>query len=125
MSAPAQADQVAAQAAQVEQEYRHEEKRERKAMDSKILAPKFNANPRVSDQAFSKAIDDDKRSVASGQPVNPLSPAFFFESTTAKSAAEIGEAAVKLSEHEKSNVEEHHCPSPCRCGPEIVRYSRN
>ena len=36
-------------------------------MDSKLLAPKFNANPRVSPQAFSKAIDDDKRSVTSNE----------------------------------------------------------
>ena len=50
MSEQAQADQV-----------------ERKAMDSKLLAPKFNDNPRVSTQAFSKAIDDDKRSVASNE----------------------------------------------------------
>ena len=124
MSAQAQADQVEAQAAQVEEEYRREENRESKAMDSKLLAPK-----RVSVRAFSKAIDDDKRSVASGQSAKPLSPALFFESSTAKSAAEIGEAAgtgdypgldkswdfwlaashlnsVKLSEHEKANVEE-------------------
>jgi hypothetical protein len=32
-----------AEAAQVEQEYRREEKREHKAMDAKLLAPKFNA----------------------------------------------------------------------------------
>jgi hypothetical protein len=111
MSVPAQVDQVEAQA-----------KRESKAMDSKLLAPK-----RVSAQAFSKAIDDDKRSVASGQSAKPLSPALFFESSTAKSAAEIGEAvgtgnypgfdkswdfwladvhpnSVKLSEHEKAIV---------------------
>ena len=98
-------------------------------MDSKLFAPKFNANPRVSAQTFSKSIDDDKRSVASGQSSKPLSPALFFESSTAESAAEIGEAAgtgdyggldkswdfwlapshpnsVKLSEHEKANVEE-------------------
>jgi hypothetical protein len=61
-------------------------------MDSKLLVPKFNSNPRVSGHAFSKAIDDDKRSVASGQSAKPLSPALFFESTTAKSVAEIGEA---------------------------------
>jgi hypothetical protein len=124
MSGQVQTDQVEAQAAQVEQEFRREEIRESKAMDSKLLAPK-----RVSAQAFSKAIDDDKRSVASGQSAKPLSPALFFESSTAKSAAEIGEAAgtgdfpgldkswefwlapshpnsVKLSEHEKANVEE-------------------
>jgi hypothetical protein len=36
MSDQAQADQVEAQNAQVEQEYRREEKRENKAMDSKL-----------------------------------------------------------------------------------------
>ena len=36
MSVQAQADQVEAQNAQVEQEYRREEKRENKAMDSKL-----------------------------------------------------------------------------------------
>ena len=93
MSGQAQADQVEAQAAQVEQEYRREEKRESKAMDSKLLASKFNVNPRLSAQAFSKAIDDENRSVASGQSSKTLSPALFFESATAKSAAEIGESA--------------------------------
>jgi len=67
--------------------------------------------------------------VASGQSAKSLSPALFFESATAKSAAEIGEAtgtgdyqgfdkswdfwltsshpnSVKLSEHEKTNVED-------------------
>jgi hypothetical protein len=98
-------------------------------MDSKLLAPKFNVNPRLSAQTFSKVIDDEKRSVASGQSVKALSSALFFESATVKSAAEIGEAAgtgdyqgldkswdfwlapshpnsVKLSDHEKANVEE-------------------
>jgi hypothetical protein len=60
-------------------------------MDSKLLAPKFNVNPRLSGQTFSKVIDDEKRSVASGQSVKALSSALFFESATAKSAAEIGE----------------------------------
>ena len=49
--------------------------------------------PRLSDQAFTKAIDDDKRSTASGQSAKALSPALFFDSATSKSAAEIGEAA--------------------------------
>ena len=61
-------------------------------MDVKLLAPKFNANPRLSARVFSKAIDDEKRSVASGQSAKALSPALFFESATTKSAAEIGEA---------------------------------
>ena len=67
MSGQAQADQVEAQAAQVEQESHREDIRESKVMDSKLLAPKFNANPRLSAQAFSKAIDDDKRSVTSNE----------------------------------------------------------
>jgi hypothetical protein len=92
MSGQAQADQVEAQAAQVEQESHREDIRESKVMDSKLLAPKFNANPRLSAQAFSKAIDDEKRSVASGQSPKALSPALFFESATAKSDAEIDEA---------------------------------
>ena len=62
-------------------------------MDSKLLAPKFNANPRLSAQAFSKAIDDEKCSVTSRQSAQTLSSALFFESATAKSAAEIGELA--------------------------------
>jgi len=47
--------------------------------------------PRLSDQAFTKAIDDYKRSAASGQSVKALSPALFFDSTTAKPVAQIGE----------------------------------
>jgi hypothetical protein len=99
-------------------------------MDAKLLATKFNANPRLSAQTFSKAIDDEMRSVASGQSAKTFSPAlFFFESATTKSAAEIGEASgtgdyqgfdkswdywlaashpnvSKISDHEKANVEE-------------------
>ena len=56
-------------------------------LNIKPLAPRFSA------LAFSKGIDDDKRSVVSGQSGKALSPALFFESATAKSAAEIGEAA--------------------------------
>ena len=48
--------------------------------------------PRLSAQVFTKAFDDDKRSVASGQSAKALSPALFFDSASAKSAAEIGEA---------------------------------
>ncbi len=42
MSAEAEVVQAEAQAAQVELEYRREEKRENKAMDAKLVAPKFN-----------------------------------------------------------------------------------
>ena len=92
-------------------------------LNIKPLAPRFSA------QVFTKAFDDDKRSVASGQSAKVLSSALFFDSTTAKSAAEIGEAAgtggypgldkswdhwltasnpnaSKLSDHEQANVEE-------------------
>jgi hypothetical protein len=49
--------------------------------------------PRLSAQALTIAIDDDKRSAASGQSAQALLPALLFDSLTAKSAAEIGEAA--------------------------------
>ncbi len=42
MSAKAEAAEVEAQTSQVELEYRREEKRENKAMDAKLVAPKFN-----------------------------------------------------------------------------------
>ena len=48
--------------------------------------------PRLSAQAFTKAIDDDNRSSVSDQSANALSPALFFDSATVKSASEIGEA---------------------------------
>jgi hypothetical protein len=41
MSAEAEAAQDEAQVAQVELEYRREEKRENKAMDAKLVAPKL------------------------------------------------------------------------------------
>ena len=44
MSAVDQASQFEAQAAQVEEEYHREDKREYKVMDAKLLAPKFNTN---------------------------------------------------------------------------------
>ena len=80
----AQPVQVEVQPVQVEQEHHHEEKRESKTMDAKILAPNFNVNPRLSDQVFSEAIDDEKRSVASGQSAKTLSSELCFESATAK-----------------------------------------
>jgi hypothetical protein len=50
--------------------------------------------PRLSTQAFTEAIDDDKRSAASGQSVKAISPALLFDSATAKSAVQIGETAT-------------------------------
>ena len=49
--------------------------------------------PRLSDQVFTKAIDDDKRSAASDRSTKTLSSALFFDSATTKSATEIGEGA--------------------------------
>jgi hypothetical protein len=46
----------------------------------------------LSAQAFTKTIDDDKRSAVSGQSAKALSPALFFDSVITKSAVEIGEA---------------------------------
>ncbi len=48
--------------------------------------------PRLSVQAFTKAIDDDNRSTVSDQSAKALSSTFFFDSATTKSATEIGEA---------------------------------
>ncbi len=47
--------------------------------------------PRLSVQTFTNTIDDDKRSAVSDQSAKALSPAPFFDSVTAKSAAQIGE----------------------------------
>ncbi len=44
MSVEAEASQTEAQAAQVELEYRLEEKRENKSMHAKLVSPKFNPN---------------------------------------------------------------------------------
>jgi hypothetical protein len=52
--------------------------------------------PRLSAQALTKGIDDDKRSAASGQSDKVLSPSLFFDSATAKSADEIGEKQREL-----------------------------
>ena len=106
-----------------EPEQQEVDRRNVRMLNIKPLAPRFSA------QAFTKAIDDDKRSVASGQSAKVLSPALFFDSATDKSAVEIGEAAgtgdypgfdkcwdhwlapsnpnaSALSDHEKANVEQ-------------------
>ena len=75
MSAEAQAAQVEDQASQVEEEYRREEKREHKAMDTKLLTPKFNAN------LLTKAYGDNLStgSVKSGGGDHRLPAALFFQ----------------------------------------------
>jgi hypothetical protein len=90
MSAEAEADQSEAQDAQVELEYRREEKREHKAMDSKLVAPKFNAN------LIDKAYDDNLStgSVKSGGGDHQLPVALFFGHASARVAAPIGEPTL-------------------------------
>ena len=48
--------------------------------------------PRISDQVFTKAFDDDKHSITSGQFGKKLSPTLFFDVATSKTATEIGES---------------------------------
>jgi hypothetical protein len=105
----------------VEQEYRREERREQKAMDSKQPGAKFSSN------ILSRTFDDD-RSVGSAKSGKPLLAQLFFQNVTVKVAAPIGEDSLagnypfcdkawtfwlaekhdnthKLSDHEKCNVE--------------------
>jgi hypothetical protein len=107
--------------APVEQEYRREEHREQKAMDSKHTGAKFSSN------ILSRTFDDD-RSVGSSKSGKPPRAQLFFQNDTAKVAAPIGQVsgsddfplldgpwtywlatqhpnAHKLSDHEKCNVE--------------------
>ena len=76
-----------AQAVQVELEYRHEENREHKAMDTKLVAPKFNAN------LITKSYDDylSTGSVKSAGGDRQLPAALFFEHTSPRVTAPIGE----------------------------------
>ncbi len=87
MSEEAEAAQTEAQAAQVELEYRHEEKRENKAMDAKLVAPKFNHN------LIARAYDDNlsNGSAKSGTGDHQLPSALFFEHASVRVAAPIGE----------------------------------
>ena len=87
MSAEAEDAQAEAQAAQVELEYRREEKRVNKAMDAKLVVPKFNPNliPRTYDDNLSNG------SAKSGAGDHQLPAAFFFAHASARVAAPIGE----------------------------------
>ena len=110
------------QAARVAAEDRHQEQREQRAMDSKTI-PKFSTS------LFNKGARAGSVTSAGSDHKQQLSPALFFEAAVAKEAAEIGEAvgtgdypgfdtvwyhwtvsthpnAAKLSDFEKSNVEE-------------------
>ena len=87
MSAEAEVAQTEAQAAQVELEYRREEKRENKAMDAKLVAPKFNPN------LIARAYGDNlsNGSAKSGAGDRQLPAALFFAHASARVAAPIGE----------------------------------
>ena len=105
----------------VEEEYRREEHREKKSMDSKQPGAKFSSN------ILSRTFDDD-HSVGSGMSGNPLLAQLFFQNVATRVTAPIGEASLsgnypltdkvwnfcladqysnshKLSEHEKCNIE--------------------
>jgi GDP-4-dehydro-6-deoxy-D-mannose reductase len=66
----------------VQQDYRREERREHKAMESKLPGAKFNAN------TLSRAFDGN-RSVGSAKSQKPLPAALFFLNAVAKIAAEM------------------------------------
>jgi hypothetical protein len=87
MSATTEATQGEAQASQVELEYRREGKRENKAMDSKLVAPKFKPNliTRVYDDNLSTG------STKSGGDDHKLQDTLFFAHASDRVAAPIGE----------------------------------
>ena len=72
--------------APVEQEYHREEIREQKAMDSEESSAKFRSN------ILSRTFDDDY-SVGSAKSAKPLLSQLFFQHTSDKVAAPIGEAS--------------------------------
>jgi hypothetical protein len=90
MSAEAEAAQGEAQAAQVELDFRREEKRENKVMDSKPVASKFNPNliARVYGDNLSNG------SAKSGAGDRQLPAALFFAHASARIAAPIGEPII-------------------------------
>ena len=90
MSEEAQATQIEAQAAQVEQEYHHEDKREHKSMDGTLLVPKFNANLLV--KAFGDNLSTG--SVKSGGGDRQLPATLFFQHAQTRVAVPIGEPTV-------------------------------
>ncbi len=87
MIAEAEAAQAEAQTEQVELEYHHEEKRENKAMDTKLVAPKFN--PNLITRAYGDNLSN--RSSKSGGGDHQLPAALFFAHASARVAAPIGE----------------------------------
>ena len=92
MSAQAQDDQVEAQAAQVEQEYRREENRDNKAMGSKLFAPKFNAN--LIAKAYGDNLSTGSVKSGGGDRQQQLPAALFFAHSAARVAAPIGEPVL-------------------------------
>jgi hypothetical protein len=84
----------------VQQDYRREERREHKAMESKLSGAKLNAN------TLSRAFDDN-RSVGSGKSQKPLPAALFFQNAVAKIAAPIGPACQgkELNDFQRNPLE--------------------
>jgi hypothetical protein len=82
-----EAAQDECQTAQVELEYRREEKRENEAMDAKLVVPKFNPN------LITRAYDDNlsNGSAKSGTGDHQLPAVLFFEDASGRVAAPIGE----------------------------------
>ena len=87
MSAQAETAQGEAQTVQVKLEFRLEEKREHKAMDAKLVTPKFNSN------LIAKAYGDNLStgSVKSGGGDRQLPAALFFVYASDRVVAPIGE----------------------------------
>jgi hypothetical protein len=89
MSVQTETAQVEAQAAQVEQEYRREEKRENKAMDDKLLAPEFNA--KLITKAYGDNLSTGSVKSGGGDRQQQLPATLFFAHSAARVAEPIGE----------------------------------
>jgi hypothetical protein len=87
MSAETEAAQAEVQAAQVELEYHREEKRENKAMDAKLVVPKFNPNLIV--RAYDENLSNGSAKSGGGDHQFPV--VLFFAHVSTRVAAPIGE----------------------------------
>ena len=84
----------------VEQDYRREERREHKAMESELPGAKFNTN------TLNRAVDDN-RSVGSGKSQKPLSAALFFQKQVIRrNNAAIEKLEDLLEKHQGTDGEE-------------------
>jgi hypothetical protein len=87
MSAEAEVAQAEAQAAQVELEFHHEEKRENKTMDAKLVSPKFN--PNLIDRVYGDNLSNG--STKSSTDDHQLPAGLFFTIASARVVTPIGE----------------------------------